>query len=59
MNTQNQTPESTLTPQQAQQPVGGAIIDAEGREIPITETMIQQACNELECQTETPARRAD
>ena len=31
-----------------QQPVGGAIIDAEGREIPITEQMILQACRELE-----------
>lgn len=26
----------------------GAIIDAEGREIPITEDMIQQACSRLE-----------
>jgi hypothetical protein len=31
-----------------QQPVGGAIIDAQGREIPITEQMILQACRELE-----------
>lgn len=31
-----------------QRPVGGAIIDDQGREIPITETMIQRACRELE-----------
>lgn len=27
---------------------GGAIIDAQGREIPITEAMIQKACQHLE-----------
>lgn len=31
-----------------QQPLGGAIIDADGREIPITEQMVQQACLELD-----------
>lgn len=31
-----------------QQPVGGSLIDAQGREVPITEGMIQQACRELE-----------
>ncbi|HSC84266.1 MAG TPA: hypothetical protein VLC30_11670 [Pseudomonas sp.] len=31
-----------------QQRVGGAIIDAQGREVPITEQMIQQACRALE-----------
>ena len=25
-------------------PIGGFIIDAQGREVPITEAMIQQAC---------------
>lgn len=35
-------------PYQPQQPVGGSIIDAQGREIPITEDMIQRACRELE-----------
>ncbi|MEK1906402.1 MAG: PA1571 family protein [Pseudomonas sp.] len=34
--------------QAQQQTVGGAIIDAQGREVPITELMIQQACRELE-----------
>lgn len=32
----------------AEAPVTGAIIDARGREVPITEQMIQQACKELE-----------
>jgi len=42
-----QTPQqSPSTP--AQMPVGGFVIDAQGREIPITEAMIQQACNALE-----------
>ncbi|CAD5110115.1 PA1571 family protein [Zestomonas carbonaria] len=31
-----------------QQPVGGAIIDAQGREIPITEQMVQRACREMD-----------
>jgi len=31
-----------------QQPVGGAIIDAHGQEVPITEKMIQHACEELD-----------
>jgi len=31
-----------------QMPIGGFVIDAQGREIPITEDMIQQACQELE-----------
>lgn len=31
-----------------QMPVGGFIIDGQGREVPITEGMIQQACAELE-----------
>lgn len=39
-----------------QQPVGGSIIDAQGREIPITEDMIQRACRELEKGTESPRR---
>lgn len=36
---------ATLKPQQT---VGGAFIDARGREVPITEGMIQRACRELE-----------
>ena len=46
-----QKPATTILrviPFKPQQPVGGAIIDAEGREVPITEHMIQRACSELE-----------
>lgn len=42
------TAERRLVHLPPQHPVGGAIIDAQGREIPITEGMIQQACEELE-----------
>ncbi len=38
----------TVTRLKSQQVVGGAIIDAQGREVPITEQMILQACRELE-----------
>jgi len=48
MSLQNGTSERHVTPQDPQQHVGGAIIDAEGHEIPITEHMIQRACQELE-----------
>ena len=37
--------------------IGGAIIDAQGREIPITENMIQHACRELEKQLRSDAKR--
>lgn len=39
----NQKPRNTPQPQ-----VCGSIIDAQGREVPITEQMIQQACKTLE-----------
>ncbi|WP_338109867.1 PA1571 family protein [Pseudomonas leptonychotis] len=42
---QNQQPNEKKQPQL---PVGGFVIDAQGREIPITEAMIQQACTSLE-----------
>jgi len=35
---------------------GGAIIDEQGREIPITEAMIQQAFQHLEKSWQPPAR---
>lgn len=38
-------------------PVGGFVIDAQGREIPITEDMIQQACNALEKAQQQAAKR--
>ncbi|HGY9626683.1 TPA: PA1571 family protein [Pseudomonas putida] len=40
--------EAPKTNQQTQRKVCGSIIDAQGREVPITEQMIQQACKELE-----------
>jgi len=36
------------SPKAPTMPIGGFVIDAQGREIPITEEMIQQACNALE-----------
>lgn len=35
---------------------GAALIDAQGREIPITETMIMRACEELEQNWRYPSR---
>lgn len=46
MSLHDSTAQRPATP--PQKPVGGFIIDARGREIPITEDMIQQACSELE-----------
>lgn len=42
---------------QPQEPVGGSIIDAQGREVPITEDMVQDACRELEERLVTPASK--
>ncbi|MGO3985636.1 PA1571 family protein [Pseudomonas sp. SAS7] len=39
----NQKPQTTPPP-----PACGSIIDGKGREVPITEQMIQQACKALE-----------
>jgi isopentenyl phosphate kinase len=38
------------------QHLGGALIDDKGREIPITEAMIQKACRELDDSLKKPAR---
>ena len=38
----------SLDPRQPVLLLGGAFIDAQGREIPITESMIQRACRDLE-----------
>ena len=54
MKAQQQSPQPRVTPLNPQQPVGGSIIDAEGREIPITEQMIQQACRELDKNWQAP-----
>lgn len=48
MSLHNRTTEPRVIPLHNQQRVGGFIIDAQGREVPITEQMIQQACRELE-----------
>ncbi|WP_372873970.1 PA1571 family protein, partial [Pseudomonas sp.] len=50
-------PEPHVAPEQSQQPVGGAIIDEQGQEIPITENMIQRACQELEKELVTPDKK--
>lgn len=39
-------------------PACGSIIDAQGREIPITEQMIQKACQDLEKSREKTAKKA-
>lgn len=50
----NDTPKA----QKASQPqVCGSIIDAQGREIPITEQMIQKACKDLEQSRVEKARK--
>ncbi|MCY1202735.1 hypothetical protein D9M72_142290 [compost metagenome] len=47
-----------VIPLQQRRRVGGAIIDAQGREIPITETMIQRACRELHKQLQSERKQA-
>ena len=42
---------------QPHQSLGCSIIDADGREIPITEDMIQKACSELEKRLVKPAEQ--
>lgn len=52
------TVQHSVTRIKTQQMVGGAIIDAQGREVPITEQMILQACRELEKSAQGTPRRA-
>ncbi|MDG9760910.1 hypothetical protein L0Y47_11335 [Ectopseudomonas composti] len=47
MSLQDNAAQCPATAQQ-QEPVGGFIIDGQGREVPITEDMIRQACDDLE-----------
>ncbi len=55
-NTANQSQQ--LNNQTRPMPVGGFVIDAQGREVPITEAMIQQACQLLEqSQQNRPQKR--
>jgi hypothetical protein len=42
---------------QPDQSLGCSIIDADGREVPITEGMIQDACRELEKRLVKPAEQ--
>jgi hypothetical protein len=42
---------------QPDQSLGCSIIDAHGREVPITEGMIQDACRELEQRLVQPAKQ--
>lgn len=53
-NTMNTVRESVVKPQGFN---GAALIDAQGREIPITEQMIQQACERLENAWSYPNQR--
>lgn len=50
----NNQPQGTPNPQA---PVGGSIIDQHGKEITITEEMIQQACEKLEQSRKEPAKK--
>ncbi|NWA27899.1 hypothetical protein HX870_20420 [Pseudomonas gingeri] len=52
-NSSNQIPVIRPCPQK----LGCAIIDAQGREVPITEEMIQDACRELEQRLVKPAEQ--
>lgn len=51
--------QSSNTQQRPAQPVPafGSVIDAQGREIPITEQMIQQACRELDNSRVNPVKK--
>lgn len=57
MSLQTRTGNRRVVPLKPEQPVGGAIIDAQGREIPITEGMIQRACRELDRQWQAGSAR--
>ncbi|MHC6224843.1 PA1571 family protein [Pseudomonas sp. X10] len=57
MSLQHSSQTQKTTPQPQPQ-VCGSIIDAQGREIPITEQMIQDACKELEKSRGEKSRKA-
>jgi hypothetical protein len=48
MNSQKRSNQATSHTRQPSLPLGGALIDSQGREIPITEGMIRLACQSLE-----------
>ncbi|WP_213875928.1 PA1571 family protein [Pseudomonas sp. dw_358] len=57
MNLQHSRERDANSRQARNEPVlGGSFIDAQGREVPITEEMIQSACLELEKRLVKPAR---
>lgn len=58
MSMHKQPQQSRVIPMPAQQAVGGFLIDVQGREIPITESMIQRACSELEKHWVSPAKHS-
>lgn len=58
MNSQKHTTAALSRADQPQLPLGGALIDAQGREIPITEGMIRLACQALEKNSVGAARQA-
>lgn len=55
MGLQDSTPQKKESPPQKQ--ACGSMIDAQGREIPITRDMIQEACKELEKNVVKPAKK--
>ncbi|WP_280284315.1 PA1571 family protein [Pseudomonas sp. BN415] len=58
MSLHDSTSDRRVIPLRSRRPVGGAVIDAQGREIPITESMIQRACQELHKQLESELKQA-
>jgi len=58
MNSQKQTTQVRSLSRRPQLPLGGALIDAQGREIPITEGMVRLACQALEKNSVGVARQA-
>ncbi|MFC5696338.1 PA1571 family protein [Pseudomonas sp. GCM10022186] len=58
MSLHDSTSDRRVIPLRQRRPVGGAIIDAQGREIPITESMIQRACQELHKQLSAELKQA-
>ena len=56
MSLQHSSTQPKTTPN-PQAPVGGSVIDQNGKEITITEEMIQQACEKLEQSRKDPAKK--
>ncbi|MGH8381976.1 PA1571 family protein [Pseudomonas sp.] len=52
---QGNTQEKAALPPQT--PVGGSIIGPDGKEITITEAMVQEACQKLEQSRKDPAKK--